>query len=159
MSRVTVGRVSEAVSDFERAVQLDTSHQVEGLRIELHEAQRLLRRSKNSRKDFYKALDVPKDCDAKAIKKAYREKALEWHPDKWATTSEDERVVAENFFKDVTEAYNVLSDPVKRKKYDNNVVDPNNDIVLFGTGAGLPGSAQAGNNVLGYWILKVAGER
>jgi len=65
--------------------------------------------------DYYEVLGVPRDADADAIKKAYRKLALKWHPDRHA---EDRREEAEEQFKRVSEAYEVLSDPEKRKPYD-----------------------------------------
>ena len=69
---------------------------------------------KSKRKNYYKILDVPKDGDEAAIKKAYRKKAVEWHPDKHNTKSEEEVKEAEAMFKDIGEAYAVLSEPNKR---------------------------------------------
>jgi DnaJ-class molecular chaperone len=65
-------------------------------------------------KDYYKILDIPRDANADAIKKAYRKQALRWHPDK----NQDTREAAEEKFKDVAEAYDVLSDPQKKAVYD-----------------------------------------
>lgn len=64
-------------------------------------------------KDFYATLGVPKDADAAAIKKAYRKLARRHHPD--ANAGE---AAAELRFKDVGEAYAVLSDPEQRQQYD-----------------------------------------
>lgn len=64
-------------------------------------------------KDYYKVLGVAKTATPEEIKRAYRKLALKLHPDK---TKGDK--VAEEQFKDVNEANEVLSDPVKRKKYD-----------------------------------------
>lgn len=64
-------------------------------------------------KDYYAALGVAKDADASAIKKAYRKLARELHPDKNPGDSK-----AEARFKEVSEAYDVLSDPKKRAEYD-----------------------------------------
>jgi molecular chaperone DnaJ len=64
-------------------------------------------------KDYYKALGVPKDADEKTIKRAYRKLARELHPDKNPGNAE-----AEKRFKEVSEAYDVVSDPAKRKEYD-----------------------------------------
>ena len=64
-------------------------------------------------KDFYATLGVPKDADAAAIKKAYRKLARTLHPDH---NPGDAR--AEGRFKEVGEAYAVLSDPEERKQYD-----------------------------------------
>ncbi|MGB8648309.1 MAG: J domain-containing protein [Anaerolineae bacterium] len=64
-------------------------------------------------KDYYKILGVPKDASEKDIKTAYRRLARKLHPD---VNPNDK--AAPDKFKDVNEAYEVLSDPDKRKKYD-----------------------------------------
>jgi len=64
-------------------------------------------------KDFYATLGVSKDADADAIKKAYRKLARTWHPDRNPGDA-----TAEAKFKDIGEAYAVLSDPEQRKQYD-----------------------------------------
>ena len=78
-------------------------------------------------KDYYKALGVTKDASAQDIKKTYRKLARELHPDKNPGDSK-----AEARFKEVSEAYDVLSDPAKRKEYDE-------ARELFGAGAGMGG--------------------
>jgi DnaJ-class molecular chaperone len=65
--------------------------------------------------DYYEVLGVPRDADAEAIKKAYRALALRWHPDRHQG---DAKADAEQRFKAASEAYEVLSDPAKRQKYD-----------------------------------------
>src|SRR5688500_7302370 len=75
-------------------------------------------------KDYYAALGVPKDADAAAIKKAYRQLARDLHPDKNPGNSD-----AEARFKEVSEAYDVLSDTKRRGEYDE-------ARRLFGAGAG-----------------------
>lgn len=72
-------------------------------------------------KDYYKILGVDKKADAKAIKKAYRKMALKWHPDK----NIDNKEAAEEKFKEISEAYQVLSDEKKRRMYDMGGFDPN----------------------------------
>ncbi|MEZ4598519.1 MAG: DnaJ C-terminal domain-containing protein [Syntrophotaleaceae bacterium] len=64
-------------------------------------------------KDYYAVLGVAKDADQDAIKKAYRKLALKHHPDKNPGDAK-----AEEKFKEITEAYAVLSDPEKRRQYD-----------------------------------------
>jgi len=64
-------------------------------------------------KDYYAALGVSKDAAAADIKKAYRKLARKYHPDANAGDAK-----AEEKFKEVSEAYDVLSDPAKRKEYD-----------------------------------------
>src|SRR5579864_2566050 len=65
-------------------------------------------------KDYYKTLGVAKNANAKEIKSAYRKLARQWHPDVNPTRKQE----AEEKFKDISEAYEVLSDPEKRKTYD-----------------------------------------
>lgn len=65
------------------------------------------------KRDYYDVLGVGRDADAGAIKKAYRKLAKKYHPDTNAGDAEAERK-----FKEVTEAYNVLSDQEKKKLYD-----------------------------------------
>jgi molecular chaperone DnaJ len=83
-------------------------------------------------KDYYAALGVPKDADAAAIKKAYRKLARDLHPDKNPGNTE-----AESRFKEVSEAYDVLSDEKRRAEYDE-------ARRLFGAGAGRPGGFPGG---------------
>jgi DnaJ-class molecular chaperone len=65
-------------------------------------------------KDYYAILGVPKDAVAKDIKSAYRKLARKWHPD----ANPDNAKAAEEKFKDIQEAYEVLGDSEKRSKYD-----------------------------------------
>merc|ERR1712001_552178 len=73
---------------------------------------------KSKRKDYYKILGVSKDANDDEIKKAYRKRALVHHPDRHSSASEDENKEAEKKFKEIGEAYGVLSDPKKRARYD-----------------------------------------
>ena len=85
-----------------------------------------------TKRDYYEVLGVPKDADEAALKKAYRVLAKKYHPD--ANPGDKE---AEAKFKEASEAYSVLSDPEKRRKYDqfgHAGVDPN-----FGGGGGFGG--------------------
>ncbi len=79
--------------------------------------------------DYYDILGISKTASADEIKKAYRKQALEWHPDKHATDKE----AAEKRFKEINEAYQVLSDQNKRSQYDQ-----------FGHAAGPAGNPFAG---------------
>ncbi|WP_146339986.1 DnaJ C-terminal domain-containing protein [Nesterenkonia sp. NBAIMH1] len=83
-------------------------------------------------KDFYKVLGVSKDATAEEIKKAYRRLARENHPDK-----NPDDPSAEQRFKDISEAHTVLSDPEKRREYDQ--------IRAMGSGARFSGGAGPGS--------------
>ncbi|MDD3268728.1 MAG: DnaJ C-terminal domain-containing protein [Syntrophomonadaceae bacterium] len=65
--------------------------------------------------DYYEILGVKRDADQKAIKSAYRKLARKWHPDLHTGKKKEE---ADEKFKQINEAYEVLSDPEKRGKYD-----------------------------------------
>ena len=67
-----------------------------------------------ARPDYYKALGVDKKASADEIKKAYRKLARRYHPDR---NPDDKR--AEERFKEISQAYDVLGDPEKRKQYDS----------------------------------------
>ena len=73
----------------------------------------MLFRSMAEKRDYYEVLGVSKDADDAAIKKAYRQLAKKYHPDMNPGDKE-----AEAKFKEASEAYAVLSDPDKRRQYD-----------------------------------------
>ena len=85
-----------------------------------------------AKKDYYEVLGVQKTATDDEIKKAYRKLAKKYHPD----ANPDNKKEAEEKFKEVNEAYEVLSDPQKRKMYDQfGTADPQQG---FGGGAGGP---------------------
>ena len=84
-------------------------------------------------KDFYKVLGVPKDATEAEIKKAYRKLAREFHPD-----ANKGNAKAEERFKEISEANDVLGDAKKRKEYDE-------ARALFGSGGFRPGPGAGGN--------------
>ncbi|MGL5663904.1 MAG: DnaJ domain-containing protein, partial [Cetobacterium sp.] len=71
-----------------------------------------------AKRDFYEVLGVAKGASDTEIKKAYRKAAMKYHPDKFSGASDTEKKEAEDKFKEVNEAYQVLSDENKRAQYD-----------------------------------------
>lgn len=100
-------------------------------------AQQHLRVSKQ--KDYYKALNLDRDADEGEIKKAYRKMLRDSHPDK---VPEDQRPAAEKKMADINEAYEVLSDPELKARYDQG--DDPNDTSGGGGAGGHPGGPHPG---------------
>lgn len=127
---------------------------------DLREAKKQLKMSK--RKDYYKILgleDRKPDVSENDIKKAYKKAALKWHPDRWSSKSQEEQDNATAMFKEAGEAVSVLSDPQKKRRYDNGEdledmqgmgghdVDVNNIFNMFfggGMGGGMGGMGGGG---------------
>jgi len=105
----------EAVRDYETIFKTDKSNRE--YRHLLQEAKNELRKSK--RKDYYKILGVEKSANDDEVKKAYRKRAMVHHPDRHSSASDEEKKDHEHKFKEVGEAYAVLSDDKKRRMYDS----------------------------------------
>lgn len=78
-------------------------------------------------KKYYQTLETSKDATQEEIKKAYRKLAAKWHPDKWNTKKLEEREEANRKMKEINEAYEVLGDEEKRKRYNNGETNFTND--------------------------------
>jgi len=91
-------------------------------------------------KDYYKILKVEINATSKMIKDQWLFLLQAWHPDKFR--NKDQKLKAEHITKGINEAYSVISDPIKRKKYDdtykyntnNNVTESNNYSVHYNKG-------------------------
>ena len=89
-----------------------------------------------SKKDYYEVLGVSKDASEADIKKAFRKLAVKYHPDKNRDNPEE----AEKKFKEINEAYSILSDKTKRAQYDR--FGP--DAFQGGGAGGFDGFSQSG---------------
>ncbi|MDE6254475.1 MAG: J domain-containing protein [Lachnospiraceae bacterium] len=91
------------------------------------------------KKDYYKILEVtdeekslPFEEFEKILKNKYRKLSIKWHPDKYASESEEKQKEAEEKFKDIAEAYAVLSDKEKKERYDSPYADGGSFEDIFG---------------------------
>ncbi|RNF17190.1 putative TPR-repeat-containing chaperone protein DNAJ [Trypanosoma conorhini] len=122
----------DALRDIQKATEMDASYEGEFQRTKAS-----AKRAK--RKDYYKVLDLPpNENDDAQIKRAYKKACLQWHPDKWAHASQEEKTHAEKMFKEVGEAFSILSDPQKKRMYDNGMLD---NAVEGASGTGFSGFA------------------
>ena len=69
-------------------------------------------------KNYYEMLNIPNTSSDEEIRKAYHKLALKWHPDRHTNDTPENKKIAEEKFKEINKIYEVLSDPVKRKNYD-----------------------------------------
>ena len=98
------------------------------------------------KRDYYDILGIKRDASAETIKKAFRKLAKKYHPDSNAGNPQ-----AEQMFKDVNEAYSILSDPEKKKLYDrfgHAAFDPNSAAYGGAGGAGASGNGPFGSGRL-----------
>ncbi|KAF2757964.1 TPR-like protein [Pseudovirgaria hyperparasitica] len=111
------GNWDEAVKELKAIHEANPSEP--GMAKEIRNAEMELKKSK--RKDYYKILGVDKDAGESECKRAYRKLAIVHHPDKNPGDTE-----AEARFKDISEAYETLSDPQKKARYDSgeDLIDP-----------------------------------
>ena len=106
-----------------------------------------MRQTMADKRDYYEVLGLKKGAAEQEIKKAFRKKAMEYHPDK---NPGDKN--AEEKFKEVNEAYGILSDPKKKELYDkfgHAGVDPNAGFGAGGGFGGFGGFSQQGGNYEG----------
>ncbi|ROT38557.1 small glutamine-rich tetratricopeptide repeat-containing protein A [Sodiomyces alkalinus F11] len=106
----SAGRWEEAVREWKALQELEPEDR--NIAKEVRRAE--LEFKKSQRKDYYKILGVDKNADDQQMKKAYRKLAIIHHPDKNPNDEE-----AAERFKDIGEAYETLSDPQKRARYDS----------------------------------------
>lgn len=78
----------------------------------------MLTHSRMSNVDYYSVLEINKDATQDDIKRAYRQLAMKWHPDKHVSDSEQDKKKAEDKFKALSEAYEILGNHETRKIYD-----------------------------------------
>lgn len=140
-----------AIQDYARIQELDPST---NFKAKIQEAKKKERAAK--KKDYYAILKVSKTATDDEIKKAYKKLALVYHPDRNRNKSEAEQDEASKKFKDVAEAYAVLSDKDKRKKYDCGQMDYDGDNG-FGMDEEMPGNMGGFGGMNGNTTFKMSG--
>lgn len=102
----------DAIRDFQAALEIDEN--LQRAKDGVEKAKRLQKQSE--RRDYYKILGVKRNASKQEIIKAYRKAAQKWHPDNYR---DEEKKVAEKKFIDIAAAKEVLTDPEKRRQFDN----------------------------------------
>lgn len=111
-------RYEEAVSELENCYSSGAGKEERSVREKLKEAQFALKKSK--RVDLYAILGAPRgEMSTEAeIKKSYKKSALKWHPDRHSSASDADKKKAEAKFKEINDAYELLTDPARKKLWD-----------------------------------------
>lgn len=130
----------EAKYDFQKAKDAEPSNR-DAIKM-LEEAKKKEKIAK--KRDYYKILDLKPDANENDIRRAYKKLALKWHPDR-NNESEEQKQMAEKTFRDINDAYSVLSDAKKKQQYDSGS-DPLNpeDNQGYSDGAGMNFGGQGG---------------
>lgn len=111
-AQLAAEKYQESVRSYHKASELAPDDMNQTIREKIKKAEVALKQSKT--KNYYKILSIPRNAQKKEIKKAYRELALKWHPDKNTDNEEEAKLK----FQDISEAYEVLSNEEMRGKYD-----------------------------------------
>lgn len=134
----------EAKYDFQKVKDLEPNNS---------DVHKLLEDAKKNEKqakkrDYYKILDLKPDANENDIRKAYKKLALKWHPDR-NNESEEQKKMAEKTFRDINDAYSVLSDPKKKQQYDSGFdpLNPEEASGMDGSGMHFSGGADL-NDIL-----------
>jgi len=167
----TVENFETSLKDYAKALEILSEDTAAYRDVSKKVKQSKLAIKKANRKDYYAILGVHESADEKQLKKGYRKSALKWHPDRHATKTEEQKEYAEKCFKDVGEAYEVLTDSNKRHMYDQGMdlddmkngggghghghggmggIDPSVLFSMFGGGGGMGGRGGRGGGGGGF---------
>lgn len=111
--------------------------------------------------DYYKTLKVSRNASEEDLKKSYKRLAMKWHPDK----NSENKKEAEAKFKQISEAYDVLSDPQKRQIYDlygdealkSGQFDPSSPSGVYGDGRGFKFNSRDAEDIFAEFFGGSAG--
>ena len=111
---IALGRPAEAAERLEVLLKMDPSDET----TKKHHEKAVFETRKAKRPRYYEVLGVSSVASVPEIKQAYKARCMEWHPDRHATKSDEEKALAERNFKALGEALEIMEDPMKRKLYD-----------------------------------------
>ncbi|CAM9184983.1 unnamed protein product [Ectocarpus sp. 6 AP-2014] len=114
-----VENLEAACRDYEKLMDMVPDEKQREIQGKIRKTKAAVKQAK--RKDYYKLLGVSRSADDAEIKKAYRKAALKYHPDRQSSKTDEEKEQAGKVFRDIAEAYEVLSDPTKKGRYDSGV--------------------------------------
>lgn len=110
---IELGNLQKAKDDLNKVLKLESHNKDAYVLLEDLEREE----KKKNKKDLYKILDLLPSASESEIRKAFKKLAGKWHPDKNSET-EEMRETADRKFKEINEAYGILSDERKKKIYD-----------------------------------------
>ena len=111
---LNLGKPQEAADALATLLQMDPSDET----VRRHHEKAVFAVRKAKRPDYYAILGISSVASVPEIKQAYKARCMEWHPDRHAMKSDDEKAVAEKNFKALGEALEIMEDQMKRQLYD-----------------------------------------
>ena len=111
---IALGRPAEAAERLEVLLKMDPSDET----TKKHHEKAVFETRKAKRPRYYEVLGVSSVASVPEIKQAYKARCMQWHPDRHAAKSDEEKALAERNFKALGEALEIMEDPMKRKLYD-----------------------------------------
>jgi DnaJ family protein C protein 7 len=111
---LNLGKPQEAADSLELLLRMDPSDET----VRRHHEKAVFEVRKSKRPDYYAILGISSVASIVELKQAYKARCMEWHPDRHATKSDEEKAVAEANFKALGEALEIMEDQMKRQLYD-----------------------------------------
>ena len=111
---IALGRPNEAAERLAFLSRMDPSDET----TKKHHEKAVFETRKLARPKYYEVLGVASVASVPEIKQAYKARCMQWHPDRHAASTDEEKALAERNFKALGEALEIMEDPMKRKLYD-----------------------------------------
>jgi DnaJ family protein C protein 7 len=111
---IALGRPNEAAERLAFLLRMDPNDET----TKKHHEKAVFETRKLARPKYYEVLGVASVASVPEIKQAYKARCMQWHPDRHAASTDEEKALAERNFKALGEALEIMEDPMKRKLYD-----------------------------------------